>query len=159
MIKNEYKENKIAKMVCRIFESCPPVKVIRDGVTRTVVANGWGSPECFRLFEEFKKHECRECDASKILEREWYECCDRYLPWQWRHCVDLKLEECERLPANAGLLTAYRYVDQRTRYGMKSMRAFVCWPAGSPPPSDDLSAVRLLCPWTFSLADVDASGL
>ena len=35
--KKDYKENKIAKMVCRIFESCPPVKVIRDGVSRTVV--------------------------------------------------------------------------------------------------------------------------
>ena len=79
----------MGKMVCRIFETCPPVKVIRDGVTRTVIANGWDSPECFQLYEEFKKRECRDCDASTILEREWYECRDRYLPRQWRQCMDL----------------------------------------------------------------------
>ena len=49
----------MGKMVCRIFETCPPVKVIRDGVTRTVIANGWDSPECFQLYEEFRKRECR----------------------------------------------------------------------------------------------------
>ena len=120
--------------VCRIFATCPPVKVIRDGAARTVIANGWHTPGCFQLYEEFKKRECRDCDASKILEREWYECRDPYLPWQWRRCMDLKLEDCERPPPNAGLLTGYRCVDHRTRYGMQGMRAFVRWPAGSPPP-------------------------
>ena len=65
------------------------------------------------------------------------------------------LEGLPQIPAGSGLLTVHRYRDQNTKYGYKrSMRYWVCWPAGEPAPYEDLVSVRLIAMLPTSFLDV-----
>ena len=86
----------------------PPTKVTRDGLTRTVIGNGWDSPTTFDMHNEFVQVTRRERDAFKLLERPWCTCSERHLPWREPHFLDLELNECDGLTKEAGLLIGRR---------------------------------------------------
>ena len=139
-------------MQCRILELHAPQRVYGD-TPRLVNASGWDSLRPQELYREFNRSKPKL--AQVPLGKHWQKCSDQAAPWRGHSGVRLALEDLPQIPTGSGLLTAHRHRDQNTKHGYKrSMRCWVCWPAGEPAPCEDLVSVRLIAMLPTSFLDV-----
>jgi hypothetical protein len=140
------------KMQCRIAEVHAPQRVYGDK-QRMVTASGWDCLRSHELYKEFLRGKPKIQEAP--LGKHWQKCTEQGAPWCGHSGVRLGLEDLPHIPKGSGLLTAHRYRDQPTKHGYdRSMRYWVCWPAGEPAPHDDLVSMRLIAMLPTSFIDV-----